>query len=122
MLPTGFHIFCAATKLAAARNRVEIKTQCFIFSRFQFTPTSFFSGFGIAHPLARILLRLLRLLSLGRLSLSEEGQPISCAALGFLPFGFSFSLGIIPANVLELGAVADFGAQNCQYTTNVDAR
>jgi hypothetical protein len=25
-------------------------------------------------------------------------------------------------NVLALGAVADFGAQNCQYTTNVDAR
>jgi len=25
------------------------------------------------------------------------------------------------ANVLALGAVADFGAQNCQYTTNVDA-
>jgi hypothetical protein len=49
MLPTGFHIFCAATKLAAARNRVEIKIQCFIFSRFQFTPTSFSSGFGIAH-------------------------------------------------------------------------
>jgi hypothetical protein len=28
----------------------------------------------------------------------------------------------ITANVLALGAVADFGAQNCQYTTNVDAR
>ena len=28
----------------------------------------------------------------------------------------------IVANVLALGAVADFGAQNCQYTTNVDAR
>jgi len=25
-------------------------------------------------------------------------------------------------NVLALGAVADFGAQNCQDTTNVDAR
>jgi hypothetical protein len=25
-------------------------------------------------------------------------------------------------NVLGLGAVADFGAQNCQYTTKVDAR
>jgi hypothetical protein len=25
-------------------------------------------------------------------------------------------------NGLALGAVADFGAQNCQYTTNVDAR
>jgi hypothetical protein len=27
----------------------------------------------------------------------------------------------MPANVLALGAVADFGAQNCQYTTKVDA-
>jgi len=26
------------------------------------------------------------------------------------------------ANVLALGAVADFGAQNCQTTTKVDAR
>ena len=26
------------------------------------------------------------------------------------------------ANGLALGAVADFGAQNCQYTTKVDAR
>jgi len=26
------------------------------------------------------------------------------------------------ANGLALGAVADFGAQNCQYTTNVDAK
>jgi hypothetical protein len=25
-------------------------------------------------------------------------------------------------NVLALGAVAGFGAQNCQYTTKVDAR
>jgi hypothetical protein len=25
-------------------------------------------------------------------------------------------------NVLALGAVADFGAQNCQFTTKVDAR
>jgi len=25
-------------------------------------------------------------------------------------------------NVLALGAVADYGAQNCQYTTKVDAR
>jgi hypothetical protein len=25
-------------------------------------------------------------------------------------------------NGLALGAVADFGAQNCQYTTKVDAR
>jgi len=28
----------------------------------------------------------------------------------------------MPANGLALGAVADFGAQNCQYTTKVDAR
>jgi hypothetical protein len=28
----------------------------------------------------------------------------------------------IAYNGLALGAVADFGAQNCQYTTNVDAR
>jgi len=28
----------------------------------------------------------------------------------------------LPHNVLALGAVADFGAQNCQYTTKVDAR
>jgi len=28
----------------------------------------------------------------------------------------------ITGNVLLFGAVADFGAQNCQYTTKVDAR
>jgi hypothetical protein len=28
----------------------------------------------------------------------------------------------IGGNVLALGAVADFEAQNCQYTTKVDAR
>jgi hypothetical protein len=28
----------------------------------------------------------------------------------------------IDANVLALGAVADFGAQNCQYTTKVYER
>ena len=28
----------------------------------------------------------------------------------------------ITYNGLALGAVADFGAQNCQYTTKVDAR
>jgi len=28
----------------------------------------------------------------------------------------------LSANVLALGAVADFGAQNFQYTTKVDAR
>lgn len=38
------------------------------------------------------------------------------ANFGSLPF---FKL---PHNGLALGAVADFGAQNCQYTTKVDAR
>jgi hypothetical protein len=28
----------------------------------------------------------------------------------------------VAANVFALGAVADFGAQNCQHTTKVDAR
>jgi hypothetical protein len=28
----------------------------------------------------------------------------------------------VAANGLALGAVADYGAQNCQYTTKVDAR
>ena len=28
----------------------------------------------------------------------------------------------VSPNVLALGAVADFGALNCQYTTKVDAR
>jgi hypothetical protein len=36
-----------------------------------------------------------------------------------VPLSLSFS---ITANVLALGAVADFGALNCQYTTKVDAR
>jgi len=31
-------------------------------------------------------------------------------------------LNAITANGLALGAVADFGAKNCQYTTKVDAR
>jgi len=31
-------------------------------------------------------------------------------------------LFLIGYNVLALGAVADFGAQNCQYPTKVDAR
>jgi len=38
---------------------------------------------------------------------------VSMLLLGFLPLN---------ANVLALGAVADFGAQNCQYTTKFDAR
>jgi len=29
---------------------------------------------------------------------------------------------MVAGNVLALGAVADFEAQNCQYTTKVDAR
>jgi len=32
------------------------------------------------------------------------------------------SSNTLAGNVLALGAVADFGAQNFQYTTNVDAR
>jgi len=37
---------------------------------------------------------------------------------------FLFLIGkvLFPPNGLALGAVADFGAQNCQYTTKVDAR
>ena len=35
---------------------------------------------------------------------------------------FSTLLNNITANGLALGAVADFGAQNCQYTAKVDAR
>lgn len=31
-------------------------------------------------------------------------------------------VGRIRYNILALSAVADFGAQNCQYTTKVDAR
>jgi len=37
-------------------------------------------------------------------------------------FCFSVRCGSLTANGLALGAVADFGAQNCQYTTKVDAR
>jgi hypothetical protein len=37
----------------------------------------------------------------------------------FLSFFVVFK---ITANGLALGAVADFGAKNCQYTTKVDAR
>jgi hypothetical protein len=33
-----------------------------------------------------------------------------------------FCLFTLAYNVLALGAVAGFGAQNCQYTTKVDAR
>jgi len=33
-----------------------------------------------------------------------------------------FGLFTLTANGLALGAVAGFGAQNCQYTTKVDAR
>jgi hypothetical protein len=34
---------------------------------------------------------------------------------------FSSLLGKISCNVLQIGEVADFGAQNSQYTTKVDA-
>jgi len=37
----------------------------------------------------------------------------------FCSLSLSFSIG---GNGLALGAVADFGALNCQYTTKVDAR
>ena len=37
-------------------------------------------------------------------------------------FNFCNLAGSIAYNVPALGAVADFGAQNCQYTTKVDAR
>jgi len=37
-------------------------------------------------------------------------------------FALSVSFSQLAPNVLALGAVADFGAQNCQYTTKVDAR
>jgi len=33
-----------------------------------------------------------------------------------------WNLKLFASNVLALGAVADFGAQNYQYTTKVDAR
>jgi len=35
---------------------------------------------------------------------------------------YALSFFSLTDNVLALGAVADFGAQNCQYTTKVDAR
>jgi hypothetical protein len=37
-------------------------------------------------------------------------------------FFFARTLFNIAGNGSALGAVADFGAQNCQYTTKVDAR
>jgi hypothetical protein len=51
--------------------------------------------------------------------------------LSKLAFHFMFKVGCLvvvvssvrlACNGLALGAVADFGAQNCQYTTKVDAR
>jgi hypothetical protein len=42
--------------------------------------------------------------------------------IGLYFFMFNILFDKITANVLALGAVADFGAQNCQYTTKVDAR
>jgi hypothetical protein len=42
---------------------------------------------------------------------------------GLLNFNFILGMSVsMTHNVLALGAVADFGAQNCQYTTKVDAR
>jgi hypothetical protein len=35
-------------------------------------------------------------------------------------FVYSFLFFSLAGNVLALGAVADFGAPNCQYTTKVD--
>ena len=37
-------------------------------------------------------------------------------------FSLAPSIFEVADNGLALGAVADFGAQNCQYTTKVDAR
>jgi len=51
-----------------------------------------------------------------------------CQVTAKLPAVFWSSVGgrvgrpTLAGNVLALGAVADFGAQNCQYTTKVDAR
>jgi len=42
--------------------------------------------------------------------------------LGGQPSNDQHVVLIIAHNVLALGAVAEIGAQNCQYTTNVDAR
>jgi hypothetical protein len=42
--------------------------------------------------------------------------------LHFLYFIIEKFVNKVAHNVLALGAVADFGAQNCQYTTKVDAR
>jgi len=42
-----------------------------------------------------------------------------CFYRSFCSPSLSFSIG---GNVLALGAVVEFGAQNCQYTTKVDAR
>jgi hypothetical protein len=40
----------------------------------------------------------------------------------FISFILAVSFVRLAGNGLALGAVADFGAQNCQYTTKVDAR
>jgi 4-amino-4-deoxy-L-arabinose transferase-like glycosyltransferase len=44
---------------------------------------------------------------------------ILCVGCLSLLYWLAFRL---TGNVLALGAVADFGAQNCQYTKKVDAR
>jgi len=51
--------------------------------------------------------------------LSERWQKAMCA---IALFACALALFCMPHNGLALGAVADFGAQNCQYTTKVDAR
>jgi len=63
---------------------------------------------------------------------SEQNHFKLCGGifLIFCPPFFIFLVGLsvewssfrLAYNVLALGAVADFGAQNCQYTTKVDAR
>jgi len=70
--------------------------------------------------------------TLSALFIKGQKCKIPIVAWLFLQFDFIFlclSIGYIQgrcltmtANVLALGAVADFGAQNCQYTTKVDAK
>jgi len=60
----------------------------------------------------------------------ERGDAALLILLKRWHFVFHFSVRLLSVvsffrvrhNVLALGAVADFGAQNCQYTTKVDAR
>jgi len=63
---------------------------------------------------------------LGRLECrkSQVGlcQRTAKKSVELLSFGCGRVGPTLAGNVLALGAVADFGAQNCQYTTKVDAR